>query len=134
MKLTSEQREEVLAKSEGNCWYCGDVLTSKRWHADHIEPVYRQAGGEMVYPHRDRIENIVPSCVKCNSLKSVYTLEQFREQVSKQVERANKNSVNFRTALRFGMVEIVKTDIVFAFERNGWSAKKCKKVCAVKKF
>ncbi|MDI8841786.1 YjfK family protein, partial [Salmonella enterica subsp. enterica serovar Anatum] len=42
--------------------------------------------------------------------------EMFREQVSLQVERGRKSSMNFRTAERFGLIEAVDKPVVFWFE------------------
>jgi hypothetical protein len=39
-----------------------------------------------------------------------------RKEISQQVERARTYSVNFRTAERFGLVEIVDKPVVFWFE------------------
>ncbi|MDI8840916.1 HNH endonuclease, partial [Salmonella enterica subsp. enterica serovar Anatum] len=43
--------------------------------------------------------------------------EMFREQVSLQVERGRKSSMNFRTAERFGLIEAVDKPVVFWFEQ-----------------
>lgn len=41
MKLTKKQRCELHAKFAGHCAYCG-VLLGDRWHADHMEAVWRE--------------------------------------------------------------------------------------------
>lgn len=46
-----------------------------------------------------------------------YSLEMFRKQVSLQVERGRRSSVNFRTAERFGLISVVNKPVVFWFEQ-----------------
>lgn len=115
MTLSKKQRLEVWNKSNGLCWYCGNDLPEKGWHADHFKPIWRQ--GDVVWKvHNDVIENIVPSCAPCNLFKSVFDVEQFRNELTAQVDRARKSSVNFRNAERFGMIEIKNEPIKFWFE------------------
>ncbi|HAG2284778.1 TPA: hypothetical protein G8W61_005175 [Salmonella enterica] len=66
---------------------------------------------------RMKFENIFPSCAPCNLLKTTYSLEMFRKQVSLQVERGRRSSVNFRTAERFGLISVVNKPVVFWFEQ-----------------
>lgn len=73
--------------------------------------------GEVFRPEADCPENIFPSCAPCNLLKTTYSLEMFRKQVSLQVERGRRSSVNFRTAERFGLVEVIEKPVVFWFEQ-----------------
>lgn len=40
-----------------------------------------------------------------------------RKEISYQIERARAYSVNFRTAERFGLIEIVDKPVVFWFEQ-----------------
>lgn len=103
--------ERVLIANETNfrCGYCGIDLGEK-FHIDHIEP--------FVSPYAScKVENLMASCVPCNLFKSCLTLEQFRREVSYQAERNIKNSVNARTALRFGQIKITRSPIVFYFEK-----------------
>lgn len=118
MALTKKQRGVVWKKSNGKCWYCGVSLPEKGWHADHFEPVYRQ-GGELWKPDNDVIENIVPACAPCNLFKSVFSAEEFRQEIYFQADRARKTSVNFRTAERFGIIEINDKPVVFWYEQQG---------------
>lgn len=137
MALTKKQRQKVRDKSNGKCWYCGCDLPEKGWHVDHFKPVIRESRfiypnshnglkqpisvntGEMLHEDRDSIDNMVPACAPCNLFKGVYSVESFRSEISKQVERGRKQSVNFRTAERFGLIEIVEKPIVFYFEEMG---------------
>ncbi|WP_432409825.1 HNH endonuclease [Serratia marcescens] len=132
-KLTKAQRAELREKFGGRCAYCGCVLPEKGWHADHVEAVYRKLEideearakgkfklkqtGEVFRPENDRFENLYPACAPCNLFKSTYDIEEFRRQIGYQAGRALKTSVNFRTAERFGLVEVKDVPVVFWFER-----------------
>jgi len=142
--LTKKQRQEVLDKSGGVCWYCGCDLPKKGWHADHFEPVLRTdwackgpklsdggfgpvpdeikdlLGNGMVRPENDKLENIVPACAPCNLFKSAYKLEFFREEIAAQIERVRSASSGFRIAERMGIIESKPSiKVVFWFERQG---------------
>ncbi|EAZ1917424.1 HNH endonuclease [Salmonella enterica subsp. enterica serovar Newport] len=133
MALTRKQRERLRMKFGGRCAYCGCVLPEKGWHADHVQAVLRKSErcmkaaekgifrlkttGEVFRPEADCPENIFPSCAPCNLLKTTYSLEMFRKQVSLQVERGCRSSVNFRTAERFGLISVVNKPVVFWFEQ-----------------
>ncbi|MEB5837043.1 HNH endonuclease [Pantoea dispersa] len=133
MKLTPKQRSALRMKFGGRCAYCGCQLPEKGWHADHVEPVLRisevdeearrkglwrlKNTGDVTYADRDSIENHYPACAPCNLFKATFSVELFREQIAKQVERARASSVNFRTAERFGQIEVTQAPIIFWFER-----------------
>jgi 5-methylcytosine-specific restriction endonuclease McrA len=133
MKM-NKKRQAIYDKSGGKCWYCGCELV-KGWHADHVEPIIRDFdivrdnsdsqfthktvnNGKSLNPHLDKLDNLVPSCAPCNLFKSTFSIEGFRMEISYQVERARKSSVNFRTAERFGQISIESKPIVFWFELN----------------
>ncbi|HGF6660834.1 TPA: HNH endonuclease [Salmonella enterica] len=133
MALTRKQRERLRMKFGGRCAYCGCELPEKGWHADHVQAVLRKSErcmkaaekgifrlkstGDVFRPEADCPENIFPSCAPCNLLKTTYSLEMFRKQVSLQVERGRRSSINFRTAERFGLISVVNKPVVFWFEQ-----------------
>ncbi|EAT2668479.1 HNH endonuclease [Salmonella enterica] len=133
MALTRKQRERLRMKFGGRCAYCGCELPEKGWHADHVQAVLRKSErcmkaaekgifrlkstGDVFRPEADCPENIFPFCAPCNLLKTTYSLEMFRKQVSLQVERGRRSSVNFRTAERFGLISVVNKPVVFWFEQ-----------------
>lgn len=104
-----ETRIAIHAKFGGRCAYCGVEITLTGMQIDHIQP--RSLGGS------NQHDNLNPACRACNNFKNVWSLEAFRRNLSDQVERCRKYSVNFRNAERFGMVEVRSTDVVFFFER-----------------
>jgi len=107
--LRKQLRELVYAKCGGRCGYCGWTITMREMQMDHIHP--RVAGG------LDHIDNLLPACRKCNNYKLFFPLEQFRKMVATQVELLRRNSMNFRTAERFGLVQAIPREIVFYFEQ-----------------
>lgn len=133
MKLTPKQRTVLRMKFGGRCAYCGCELPEKGWHADHVEAVHRKLEidevarrqgkwklkqtGEAFRPEHDNYGNLYPACAPCNLFKSVFGIEEFRNQISMQAGRALKTSVNFRTAERFGLVKVIDKPVTFWFER-----------------
>ena len=133
MKLTPKQRSVLRMKFGGCCAYCGCQLPEKGWHADHVEAIHRKLEideaarakgiwklrqtGESFMPQNDNLENLFPACAPCNLFKSVFDIEEFRRQVAYQAERAIKTSLNARTALRYGQIQLTESPIVFWFEK-----------------
>lgn len=69
--IPREMRAVVWAKSDGRCWYCGKQTNPfDEFECDHVHPVIK--GG------KNTVDNLVPSCSACNSIKRTKTLEQFR--------------------------------------------------------
>ena len=64
--------------------------------------------------HRD---NLHPSCRTCNKWKSANDLEFFRNELSKQTERLNLYSANYRIAKMYNQIIETKEKIVFFFEK-----------------
>ncbi|SNZ21677.1 HNH endonuclease [Cohaesibacter gelatinilyticus] len=119
------KRKRIWDKTGGKCWYCGNDLPEKGWHADHVEPVIRvtelarknpDCPDQAWKPEREREDNKVPACSKCNLYKSTHSVEEFRELLQRQVELARKASVNFRNAERFGLITVNGVKVTFYFE------------------
>ena len=106
-------REIVLAKYEEHCSYCGCLLTLKSMQVDHLHPFSRSHFENDLDPNR--IENLMPSCRKCNGFKGAFRLEDYRYELQLQVERLAKNA-QFMRAVTFGQVKITESPIVFYFE------------------
>ena len=64
--LTGEQWQETLGFFHNQCVYCGKSLD--RFEMDHVFPF--EAGGGFI------VENIVPSCMRCNRRKKNNSLEE----------------------------------------------------------
>lgn len=137
MTLTKEQRAILKEKFGGHCSYCGIVLKA-RWQADHLIPILRQTryvndehsrpmrddNGKHVietyikHPEHDVIENMMPSCQKCNNDKSTWSLEEWRIVIVKRVETLNTSPkyASYQKAKRFNLVEETNNPVVFWFE------------------
>ena len=113
--LPKALRAKIKDKFGGHCAYCGCELGDK-FQIDHAIPV------ERAYQHLgldiNGESNLMPACGACNNLKFATTIEEFRRTIELQIRRAREYSVNFRTAERFGLIEIREPEpIVFWFEK-----------------
>ena len=119
--MTKGLRQRVYLKYGGRCAYCGCKLNcgpSTHMHVDHFIPVQRgDLGSKERIKKAENIEKLNPACGRCNRYKSTMSLEIFREEISKQVERARKKSWNFRIAEDYGLVEPTGASVVFYFEK-----------------
>lgn len=127
MKLTKQQRQQLHAKYNGKCAYCGDPLPD-RWAADHIEPIQRNyyyckerkrhvQDGTCINPDLDTFDNLAPSCPSCNTIKGSSTLEGFRRTIRGFTKSLNRDSTQYKFAKRYGLVQEVEKDVVFYFEK-----------------
>lgn len=78
--ISNKTRMLVYEKTGGKCWYCGTELfigTYKNIKGQNIFCVehLNNYGG-------DHIDNLLPSCRRCNTLKRDKTLEEFRVWLS----------------------------------------------------
>ena len=130
MKLTKAKRAALKQMFGGRCAYCGHPLGEK-WHADHVEPVVRKlefvreegrptrlrTTGEVWWPERDHIGNLMPACVPCNIRKGGEDVESFRRGMERSLEVMRDNHSAYRHALRFGLIVEQPAKVVFYFER-----------------
>ncbi len=128
-------------KFGGKCAYCGGDLPLKGWHVDHVAPIIRESKidrekhaqgefrlvqtGRCERPENETFENYWPSCAPCNLFKSVYDIESWRSEIALQVERARKQSFNFRFAELFGLVQQTGNPVIFWFEKFQAENKSC---------
>lgn len=125
-------REKIYWKFKGCCSYCGEKILYKSMQVDHMIPqsnynydISDDRIKDLRIPNFlkhltegdvNHIDNLYPSCRKCNNFKSSFTLEIFREQLEEQLQRAIKTSSNFRRALQYNQVKLTPQPIVFHFE------------------
>jgi 5-methylcytosine-specific restriction endonuclease McrA len=134
------QRDKVLAKSGGHCWYCGIDISEKKWHIDHFLPVLRNTSyakptsnpwgyskeyidsipktDKYTRPENDTFKNKVPSCIQCNLLKSQSTIDGFRKTILKLISSLNKYNNNYRNAKRYGLIKETEPKVTFWFEAH----------------
>lgn len=127
MVLSKKQRTTLRIKFGGFCAYCGKELPEKGWHADHIAPVVRRnhyvyskgfvQTGAVKYPEREALENLHPSCMRCNIRKFKCSIEQFRNEIEQQAFRLRRDSNSFKLAEDFGVITDNKIKVVFWFEK-----------------
>lgn len=108
------EREQVLAKTDGHCAYCGCALTLSTLQVDHVVPMQRGDKGDK--SHLDVLENKLPACRSCNYYKSTLTLDQFRERMDLMIQNLERNST-VKTLLRYGKVQFTRGPVQFYFER-----------------
>ena len=119
--MTKKERQVVFNKYGGKCAYCGCEL-QQGWHIDHIEPAYHNWSDEDVKRHlkQDRgentIENYNPSCPRCNRWKGTWSIEQFRNEISLQIERLERDSAPFRMARDYGLIKTSEIEVKFYYE------------------
>jgi hypothetical protein len=116
-------REEVYNKCSGHCAYCGIEITMKQMQVDHIKPLYRNDKVETlevwgVERGTDEMDNLNPSCARCNKWKSTFSLEMFRTIVENSIERLERDTPNFRLAKDYGLLNITKNKVIFYFEKE----------------
>ena len=119
MALKKKERESLKQKYGGRCAYCGEVLGDK-WHADHIEPIVRNdfyvKGAAPTHPEKDVVENMNPACVPCNIDKHSMSLETWRGVISRTNDVLLRDNATFRRAVRYKLVELQTSHVVFYFE------------------
>lgn len=107
--LKGNERKVVYSKCNGHCAYCGCELAFKDMQVDHVVSLYGHNGA-------DDISNMLPACRSCNHRKGTSTLEQFRKAVERFPEVLMRDSVTYKNAVRFGLVEPKPHKIKFYFE------------------
>lgn len=115
-------RQKIHLKFGGHCAYCGNEITLKQMQVDHVVPVYRgwddkTVNGYNIKRGSEAEENLYPSCARCNRWKSTWNLEDFRREISLQIDRLNKYHNNYRMAKDFGLINETNLPVVFYFEK-----------------
>jgi 5-methylcytosine-specific restriction endonuclease McrA len=68
---SKKDRRRFYDKNGRRCWYCGDGVPKKEFILEHQQPFSK--GGSCKLK-----DNIVLSCVRCDSEKASKTVEQYR--------------------------------------------------------
>lgn len=117
-----ETRRAIYLKYDGKCAYCGTELTSSNFTIDHIEPLRRgysntELDRYKIHRGKNCAENYNPCCFSCNSSKSTYTLERWRDEISKKFDRLKRDVPGYNLLYRFGLITEHKDGVTFYFER-----------------
>lgn len=139
MSKSKKIRKQVYNKFNGRCGYCGWGMPIEEMQIDHIIPKanfievikYKhielkpnqwkipESLNHLRFEDCNHIDNLMPTCGTCNNFKSSKSLEEFRNEIKMQVERARRNSSQFRRAERYGLIVEIKKPIQFYFEKIG---------------
>ena len=68
--MTEGKRQAIYARYHGHCAYCGEHIKQKNMTVDHYVPQSKGGG--------NNIENLMPCCSRCNTMKTSDSLESFR--------------------------------------------------------
>ncbi len=126
--MNKKQRELIFNKFGGRCAYCGTPL-ERGWHVDELLPVRRNktydrtrrkwvCDGTCLHPERLTIENQMPTCASCNINKHSMSLEEFRRLISGFIVSLNRDSVQYKVAKRYGLIQEELKPVVFYFEQQ----------------
>lgn len=110
--IPKKVREAVYAKYDGHCAYCGKPIVYKDMHVDHFKPLSFNRG-------TDDLENLMPSCRRCNYYKDNFMLEGFRKRLEGITNRLRSHSAHkmiYNLALDYGLVKETNNKIKFYFE------------------
>ena len=111
-------RQQVFEKYNGHCGYCGkEFETIKEMQVDHIIPKCLKIQSYHRLKEINDVNNLMPSCRRCNHYKRGDTLEQFREKMKTLDERIKNGYIN-KVAIDFGIIVLTKFDGAFYFEKT----------------
>ncbi len=114
--MNKKLRMQVYEKYNGHCSYCGKEIEIKEMQVDHIIP--RRNGVDCLIDEIDinNIENLNPSCMRCNHYKRANSLETFRRMLKTLQERVRKIYI-CKVAEDYGIIKIEPWDGKFYFEK-----------------
>lgn len=81
LKDVKFNRENIYRRDSYRCQYCGETFSPEQLNIDHVIP--REQGGQTSW------ENIVTSCITCNSRKANRMPHQANMKVLKRPQRPN---------------------------------------------
>ena len=115
MAISKKLREKIRMKYGGRCAYCGKEM-GRTFQVDHIKSQYMAKWEKECRVHEE--DNLNPACRRCNNYKLSWSLEELRRELSQQVIRARRSSLNFRLAEDFGLITETNAPVVFYFEKE----------------
>lgn len=115
MSISKKVRQFVYDKYDGHCAYCGKRIEIKDMQVDHKLPL-RNWNKFLSEAELNSIENLMPSCRRCNHYKRAEDLETYRKNIMTIQDRMAKDYL-FKVALDYGVVEVKPFNGVFYFEK-----------------
>jgi 5-methylcytosine-specific restriction endonuclease McrA len=114
-------RKDVYDKLNGHCGYCGKEIMFNEMQVDHmnpkcLRPLNTSLFEGVIVDKTDNIENLMPTCRRCNHYKGASTVEQFRYNMKTLHKRLEKLYTH-KVALDYGIVKIEPFNGIFYFER-----------------
>ncbi len=119
--MKKELRLKILGKFNGRCAYCGCDLNYRNLQVDHIVPLFRGSDDRELSLYgvkrgSNDISNLNPCCASCNSSKSTFTLENWRNEIAKKHKKLLRDNSSYRILNRFGLIKTVG-NVQFYFEK-----------------
>ena len=108
-------RVDVYKKHDGRCAYCGKKIEIKEMQVDHQIPKAHIRPENKAYVNS--IDNLFPSCRRCNHYKRSMDLETFREYIKTLHDRVEKDYIA-KVAIDYGIVTIKPFEGKFYFEEE----------------
>jgi len=116
--MNKKKRMEVYEKYGGRCAYCGKEIKYKDMQVDHIVPQRLYCDKQ----EADCIDNLNPSCRRCNHYKRARSIERFRELIITLHKRIKEQYI-CKVAEDFGVITVKPWDGKFYFEIVGGGEK-----------
>ena len=106
----SKRTGEIVPQQEVNKYAEGEIYANYKWiDSDWVNDGY-------CHPERLNIENQNPACASCNINKHSDSLEEFRKMIAHFIVTLNRDSVQYKIAKRYGLIEETSKPVVFYFE------------------
>ena len=111
--MTKKKRQKVYDKTGGHCGYCGTKIDIEDMQRDHMHPKRLSH----LYPGNiNDIDNLMPSCRKCNHYKRSRGVESFRQLLLTLPGRLDEIYI-YEVAVLHGIVKPQVWDGTFYFEK-----------------
>jgi 5-methylcytosine-specific restriction endonuclease McrA len=114
--MNKETRQQVYDKCGGRCAYCGKEIELKDMQVDHIIPQHMCIGIHI--SKLTDINNLNPSCRRCNHYKRGDSLDYFRKLIKTMHDRIRQIYI-CKVAEDYEIIEIKEWKGKFYFERVG---------------
>jgi len=111
--MKKEKRLQVYNKYNGHCAYCGKEIEYKDMQVDHIIP--KRQGWAL--DELENIENLNPSCRRCNHYKRAWSVDVFRKLLLTLHKRVREQYI-CKVAEDYGIITIKEWDGKFYFEKE----------------
>ena len=118
--MNKKKRQLVYEKFGGRCAYCGREIAYKDMQVDHKVPLFRNDTDEQlaeagIKRGTEELDNLMPSCRRCNFRKGTLTIDQFRLELYNQCKRVLER-FQVKQSIDYGLMHITLHPVVFYFE------------------